>query len=104
MRSLSKPIGDIVSNDRLLNDDTTGFTETQINPSDSTWKTIEMLNLFNFNFNNNKNKVLSLGYRCRNDVAVLDKFDVNEVSIFSFKKYGILNMISRNMSILFSIS
>lgn len=86
MRSLSKPIGDIVSNDRLLNDDTTGFTETQINPSDSTWKTIEMLNLFNFNFNNNKNKFLSLAYRCGTNllqfvIAILDKFDRRSMSL-----------------------
>ena len=104
MRSLSKPIDDMESDDRLMNSDTTGFTETQINPSDSTCKIIGMLNLFNLNLNNKENKVLSLGYGCRNDVAVLDKFDVNGVSIFSFKKHGILNMVSRNMNILFNVS
>ena len=29
----------------------------------------------------------SLAYGCRNDVAILDKFDGNVVSIFSFKKH-----------------
>ena len=28
---------DIVSDDRIINNDIMGFTETQINPSDSTW-------------------------------------------------------------------
>lgn len=27
-------------------------------------------------------------YICRNDIAVLDKFNANEVSIFSFKEHG----------------
>ena len=29
-------------------------------------------------------KFISLSYGCRNDVTVRDKFDANEVSIFSF--------------------
>ena len=33
-----------------------GFTETQIKPSDSAWKIIETLNLFNINVNNNESK------------------------------------------------
>ena len=84
MRSLSKHVDDIVSNKRLIND-IIGFTETQINPSNSTSKIIKTLNFFNINFNNNENKFLSLAYGCRNDVVVLDKFDTNGVSIFSFK-------------------
>ena len=43
--------------------------------------------MFNINFNNSENKFLSLAYGCRNDVAVLNKFDVNGVSILSFKKH-----------------
>ena len=34
---------EIVSNNRIINNDNIGFTETQINPSDSTCKTIEKL-------------------------------------------------------------
>ena len=34
--------------------------------------------------NNNENKLLSLGYRYGNDVAVLNKFDANGVSILTF--------------------
>ena len=45
MRSLSKPIVDIVGDDRLMNNDIAGFMETQINQSDSTCKIIETLNL-----------------------------------------------------------
>ena len=43
--------------------------------------------------NNNENKFLSLAYGSRNDVAVLDKFDVNGVSIFSFKKHAFPNRV-----------
>ena len=46
-----------------------------------------MLNFFNINFNSSEDKLLSLAYRCRNNVAVLDKSDTNGVSIFSFKKH-----------------
>ena len=46
-----------------------GFTEMQINPSDSTCKIMETLNFFNKNFNN-ENNFLCLAYRCRNDIAI----------------------------------
>ena len=64
----------------------------QINP-DSTCKIIETLDLFKINFNSNKNKFLSLAYRCRNDVAILDKFNANGVSIFSFKKHAFVDKL-----------
>ena len=54
----------------------------------STCKIMETLNFFNINFNKNENKLLSLAYGRRNNVAILDKFDANGVSIFSFKKYA----------------
>ena len=76
-----------------MNNDIIGFTETQISSSDSSCKIIETLNLFDINFNNNENKFLSLVYGCRNDVAVLDKFDTYGVSIFSFKKHGFTNIV-----------
>ena len=34
---------------------------------------------------------LSLAYRCRNNVAVPDKFDANGMSIFSFNKHTFVN-------------
>ena len=37
-RSLSKHIDDIVSDDRIINNDIIGFTETKINPSGSICK------------------------------------------------------------------
>ena len=67
--------------------------ETQIKPSNSTCKIIETLNLFNISFNNNENKFLSLAYGCRNDVAVLNKFDVNGVSILNFKKHDFADRV-----------
>ena len=41
---------DIVSDHRIINNDIVGFTETQINPSDSTWKLMETLNFFQHPF------------------------------------------------------
>ena len=84
VRSFSRHVDDIVSDNRITNNDIIGFTETQISPSDSTWKIIETWNVFNINFNKNKNKFLSLAYWCRNDVVLLDKFNTNGVSILSF--------------------
>ena len=70
MRLLSKHIDDIVGrySKWIINNDIIGFTETRINPSDSTCKIIETLNLFNINFNSNENKFLSLANKWRNDV------------------------------------
>ena len=85
MRSFPRHIDDILSDNRIINNDIIGFTETQIKPPDSTSKIIETLNVFNIKFNSNENKFLSLAYRCRNDVALLNKFDGNGVSILSFK-------------------
>ena len=85
--SLPRNVDDILSGNRIINNNIIGFTETQIKPSDSTSKIIETLNVFNINFNNNENKFLSLAYGCKNDIAVLNKFDANGVSILSFKKH-----------------
>ena len=56
MRLLSKHIGGIVSDDRIINNDVIEFTETKINPSGSTRKKIEILNLTNINFNDYEKK------------------------------------------------
>ena len=88
VRSFSKHIDDIVSDDKIINNDITGFTKTLINPSDSTCKIMETLIFFNITFNKNENKLLSLAYGRRNNVAILDKFHANGVSFFSFKKYA----------------
>ena len=47
VRSLPRHVDNIVSDNRILNNDIIGFTETQIKPSDSTCKIIETLNFFN---------------------------------------------------------
>ena len=52
--SLSKNIDDIISDDRIIDNDILGFTETQIKLSDWTCKIIETLNFFDINFNNEK--------------------------------------------------
>ena len=55
VRSLPRHVNDILSDNRIINNDIIGFTETQIKPSDSTSKIIETLNVFNINFNNSEN-------------------------------------------------
>ena len=80
VRSLARHVDDVFSNKTIINNDITGFIETQIKPSDFSCKIIEMLNLFNINFNNNEHKFSSLAYGCRNDVDVLSKFDADGLS------------------------
>ena len=60
MRSISKPVNDIVRDSRIMNNDIIGLTETQISLSDSTCRIVETLNFFNINLNNSENKFLSL--------------------------------------------
>ena len=94
VRLLSQHVDDIVSDHGTINNDNIGFTETQINLFDSACKITETLNFFNINSNNNDdNFVLSLAYTYRNDVAILNKFSTNGVSIFSFKKHAFVNRV-----------
>ena len=88
VRSFSKHVDDIVSDRRIVNNYILGFTKTQISLPNSTCIVVETLTFFNLNFNNNEDKFLRLAYGYRNNVAVLDKFSANGVSIFSFKKYA----------------
>ena len=46
----------MVSDDRIINNNIKGFTETQIHPSGSICKVTERLNFSNINFNNDENK------------------------------------------------
>ena len=69
-----------------MNNGIIGFKETQINTLNSTCKWIDTLNSLKINFSNNENKFLNLAYWCRNDVAVLDIFDAERVSVFSFNQ------------------
>ena len=94
VRSLPGHIEDILRDNRIINNNIIEFTESQIKSSDSSYKIIETLNLFNINFNNNENKLLSLPYGRRNDVAVLNKFYANGVSILSFKEYAFAEIYS----------
>ena len=48
---------------------------------------------FNVNFNNNENNFLGLAYRRKNDVAILNNFDSNGVSIFSLKKHAFADRV-----------
>ena len=93
MRSLARHVGYILSGKRNIYNNIIGLTETQIKPLDSTWEIVETLNLLNIIFNNNKDKVLSVANECRKDVAVLNKFYANGVSILSFKKLDFANKV-----------
>ena len=93
MRTLSKHVDDIVSNDRTIDNDAVWFTETEINLSDSTCKIIKIFSFFNINVNKSENRFLNLANRCRNDVAVLYKFNGDGVSIFSFRKHAFANKV-----------
>ena len=48
---------------------------------------IKTLNFFNINFNSNENKLL-FSLRMKKQFAVTDKFEANELSIFTFKKHA----------------
>ena len=48
------------------------------------------IEVFNIYFNNNENKFLTVTCRYKN-VAELDKFDADGVSLFSFKDYAFAN-------------
>ena len=93
MRTLSKHVDDIVSNDRTIDNDAVWFTETEINLSDSTCKIIKIFSFFNISVNENENRYLNLADRCRNDAAVLDKFNGDGLSIFSFRKHAFANKV-----------
>ena len=97
VRSLSKHVNNIVSDSKIMNNDIIGLTETQISLSGSICRIVETFNFFNINFNNSEDKFLSLAYGCRSNVAVLDKFDTNGVSIFSFKKRDFANRVFTSM-------
>ena len=97
MGSLSKLADDIASDNRIINNDI-GFTETQIIPSESTWKITKAFN-FSFNFNRNENILLSLASGSRNNIALLDKFDANGICLFSFRKYFCQYSIYLNVSL-----
>ena len=93
VRSLPSHVDRMLSDNRIINNDIIGFTETQIKQSVSTSKIIEKLNSFSISFNNNENEFLSLAYECRNGVAVSNKFDSNGLSILSFKKHAFTDRV-----------
>ena len=67
VRLLSEHRDDIVSDDRIINNDIIEFTESQINSWDFTCKIMD-------------------AYGSRNNVAILDQFDAN--AVFSFKEHA----------------
>ena len=86
VRSLTKHVSDLANDYRILNNDIVGFTETQVKAVDSTESVNKLLHDFHMYYNNNDNKYLSLAYGCKESILVLRRFDINGVSILSFKK------------------
>ena len=56
MKSLSRHANNIVSDNRIINNEVKRFTEAQINPLVSTYKITRTLSFFNVNSNDNENK------------------------------------------------
>ena len=56
MKSLSRHADNIVSDNRIINNEVKRFTEAQINPLVSTYKITRTLSFFNVNSNDNENK------------------------------------------------
>ena len=80
VRTLSKHVDDIVSDDRIIDNDTVRFTDTEINLSDSTCKIIKIFSFFNINVNKSENRFL-IGWTIYNilgfkymDVSWLNSF------------------------------
>ena len=48
---------------------------------------------FNFNFNSNEYKFLFYFYGCRNNIAILDKFDATGACFFSLKKHAFVDRV-----------
>ena len=71
---------------RCLKNYVIGFTGTQMKPLDSTFIIDDTLKDFNMKFHNNYDKFLSLAYGCQDGIAITRKFDVNGISIISFRK------------------
>ena len=49
--------------------------------------------VFNFNFNSNEYKFLCYFYGCRNNIAILDKFDATGACFFSLKKHAFVDRV-----------
>ena len=87
-----KHVYDIVSDNRTINNDI-WFTEKEINLSDFTSKIMKTW-IFVI-----ESKFSSVVYRCRDDVAVLGKFDANRISIFIVEEHAFPDSIHSNVSL-----
>ena len=86
VRSLKKHVNDLVNDYRIIKNDIVGFTETQVNPSDSMELVNEKFHNFLMNYDNNNNKYLSLAYGYQDNIFMLRRFVINGISMFSFRK------------------
>ena len=86
VRSLLKHAHDIVSDNRLIDNNILCFAATQTEPHYST-NTIQSFfkNLVIY-FNNNSNKFLSLAYGLHNNLELIDKEDFPSLSVINIVK------------------
>ena len=93
VRLLSKHIGDLVTDHRIINNDIIGFTKTETNirfykQNNTIIEFFSILTFITMKINFQVNE-------CRNYLAIFDKFDANGVSMFSFKKHAFPNRVFR---------
>ena len=100
VRSLLKHALDIVSDNRLINNDVLCFTETQIQPHYSTSTIQSLFRNFVIYFNNNSNKFLSLAYGIHNNLELIDREDFPGLSVLNIVK-GSYSKIPLQLMILY---
>ena len=86
VRSLLKHALNIVSDNRLINNDILCFTETQIQPHYSTSTIQSLFKNFVVYFNNNSNKFLSLVYGIHNNLELIDREGFPGLSVLNIVK------------------
>ena len=84
--SLLKYVHDVVSDNRLINNDIFCFTETHIEPHYSTNTIQSFFKNFGIYFNNNSNKFLSLVYGLHNNLELIDGEDFPGLSVINIVK------------------
>ena len=86
VRSMLNHALDIVSDDRLINNDILSFTETQIQPHYSNSTIQSLFKNFVIYFNNNSNTFLTLAYGMHNNLELIDRDDFPGLSVLNIVK------------------
>ena len=103
VQSLLKYVFDIVSDNRLINNDILCFTETQIQLHHSTSTIQSFFKKCVIYFNNNSNKFLSLAYGMHSNLELNDREDFPGLSVLNIVK-GSYSKIPLKLMILYKAS